>query len=753
MSPDTTPSPDKGTQDGPPESTGLGKLWRELKRRHVVRVAMVYAIVGWIVMQVAGLTFEGFGIPIWAFRFVMLMVILGFPISVVLAWAFELTPEGVKTTKTARVAHPDSHMDVSHAKKRSWLAYAVGAAVPTLIFAIFALIFYIRSDGDPELTSEDRSIAVLPFDNRSNREEDQFFTDGIHDDLLTQISRIKDIKTISRTSVMVYKGTTKNMKTIGEELGVKWLLEGGIQRGGEEIRINAQLIEASSDAHLWAEKYTRPLTVENIFEIQNEIVTLITDSLEAVISPEEKKQLEKLPTDNLAALEAYFKGKESRMKESRVGLEEAIIHFEEAISLDPDFALAQALLGQSILLHIPFSGLPIDQETAKAEPHILKALELDDKLGEAYATLGLLHEEQGDPDRAEVAYKKAIELNPNNTYAYEEYAEFLSNRVGPTPEVAALFQKAYELDPKHDLAYQRLRARFVVLGQLEEALELTKSWVTERPESPLPHRRLGNLYNSNLGRFDDAIVSFRNQLDLDPTAQNVNLGLSWCYARLGDTQKAIWWIDRYLETQQDPLLSGQMKSRKLKLAGDNEAKAQIVREALKQYPRDDELLYHLTDIELASGQTDTIRSLWEQAYPNFFEPSPEFEWSSRWIAKDVARVLIATGDREQANRLIRETVAVVNSVTPRISTLHFEAVMHAIVKDDRKALDAIRRFLNSGGSPYDLMLEDDLKCFESNPEYQTMAEKRKAELAIQLKRIREMEANGELPPIPDLPAN
>ncbi|MCZ6671505.1 MAG: hypothetical protein O7C75_01060 [Verrucomicrobia bacterium] len=326
MENETPPSPDKGSS-GPDQSTGLVKFWQELKRRHVVRVAMVYAIVGWLVIQVANATFEDFGIPIWAYRFVVLMVLLGFPISLVIAWAFELTPQGIKTTKTAHVDHPESHKDVSHARKRSWLAYAVGALFPTLIFGTLALFFYIRSGGGVQ-ESEDKSIAVLPFDNRSNREEDQFFTDGIHDDLLTQISRIRGIRTIARTSVMSYRDTTKRMKNIGEELGVKWLLEGGVQRGGDEIRINAQLIEVSNEGHIWAETYTRKLTAKNIFQIQSEISLAIADALEALLSPEEKERMEKLPTENLAALEAYFKGKDSRAMESRSGWEEAIIHSE-----------------------------------------------------------------------------------------------------------------------------------------------------------------------------------------------------------------------------------------------------------------------------------------------------------------------------------------------------------------------------------------------------------------------------------------
>jgi TolB-like protein len=458
MPQDNPTSPDKEPSTGKPQASGLGKFWQELKRRHVVRVAVVYAVAAWLIIQIAVATFPSLYIPQWALSLVIMCVILGFPVSLILAWAFELTPEGVKTTKTARVDHPESDKDASHAKKRSWLAYAVGAAVPTVIFSVLALFFYIRSGGDA-VVADDKSIAVLPFDNRSELKSDEFFTDGIHDDLLTQISRIRDIKTLSRTSVMAYKDTTKNMVTIGEELGVNWLLEGGVQRGGQQIRINVQLIDATNDAHLWAETYTRELTAENIFRIQSEIVTLIADSLKAVISPEEKERLEMLPTNNLEALEAYFRGMEGYVIRTTTSIENSIDHFEEAISLDPDFALAHLKLGASFIDQITHLGFSRDEGVAKAEPYVLKALELDDTLSEAYRVLGVLRRYQGDRAAAEIAHQKAIELDPNNPQAYDAYEILVRGKTGPTPRTADLMRKAYEADPKDSLAKGRLYCR------------------------------------------------------------------------------------------------------------------------------------------------------------------------------------------------------------------------------------------------------------------------------------------------------
>ncbi|MDA0348079.1 MAG: hypothetical protein O3C43_10070 [Verrucomicrobia bacterium] len=468
---DSTGSPQTGLSHR--QSSGLAAFWQELKRRKVMRVAITYAVVAWLIIQVASSTFGWFDIPAWAFRLVTLCVILGFPLAVIIAWAFELTPDGIKTTKHAREEQGEVPVSKTQERKRNWLTILYAAGLPTLIFGTLALFLYFRTDhsspalsssNGPQVEDLEKSIAVLPFDNRSNREEDLFFTDGIHDELLSQISRIRDIKTISRTSVMGYRGTTKSIPNIGEELQVNHILEGGVQRAGNQIRINVQLIEAAADRHLWAETYTRELTAENVFEIQSEITRTIAQALKAILSPAEAEQLEKLPTDNLAALEAYFRGKEKLEKRSRIDFAEAIHYFEEAISLDPKFAMAHAALARNILTDARFSGLPRDLQAAKAEPHILKALELDDTLSEAHLAVAGLKYFQGDNLAAERAFNRAIELDPNNPDALSEYAGFMGREhPDQSLEIAALYRQAYELDPKHELAQDRLAESFEAL--------------------------------------------------------------------------------------------------------------------------------------------------------------------------------------------------------------------------------------------------------------------------------------------------
>ena len=261
-------------------------LIAELKRRNVFRVGVAYAIVAWLLIEVSSVLLPTFKVPEWVFQAFVILVVLGFPLTLVIAWAFEMTPEGIK-----REAEVDRTESVRHSTGRKLDFAIIGLlAVAVVYFAVDKFVLQAEPE-QAEVVAEqvpaaepivrERSIAVLPFANRSANQEDAFFVDGIHDDILTHISRISALKVISRTSVMKYRDTTKNLMTIGEELGVATVLEGGVQRAGNQVRVNVQLIDAATDDHLWSDIYDRQLTAANIFAIQTEIATAIADALRA----------------------------------------------------------------------------------------------------------------------------------------------------------------------------------------------------------------------------------------------------------------------------------------------------------------------------------------------------------------------------------------------------------------------------------------------------------------------------------------
>ncbi len=301
----------------------MDNLFRELRRRNVVRVAGVYAVAGWVLVQIATTLEESMNLPAWFDGLVVALLIIGLPIALILAWAFELTPDGVVRTENV----PDGQsVTVDTGRK---LDYAIIAGIVVLGI----VIVMTRSDKDvleadstdvietaqQESTGVlpvalpdaplDKSIAVLPFENRSPNADDAFFAAGVHDDLLTHLSKIADMHVISRTSVMGFAGSDRKIPDIGRELGVATVMEGAVQRAGNRVRINVQLIDVATDNHIWAEIYDRDLTADNIFEIQSEITKAIASALNTVLSDSDEEELARRPTQNLAAYDAFVAGK------------------------------------------------------------------------------------------------------------------------------------------------------------------------------------------------------------------------------------------------------------------------------------------------------------------------------------------------------------------------------------------------------------------------------------------------------------
>ncbi|MDX1556995.1 MAG: hypothetical protein R3212_13270, partial [Xanthomonadales bacterium] len=334
---------------------------QELKRRNVFRVGIAYLIGAWLFTQVADVVLGVISAPDAAMRAVVAILALGFIPTVIFAWVYEMTPEGVK-----KASEIDAEQSITHQTGRK-------LDIATMIMVVSAVVFVVverylpgtdnrvtvetrpaaeQTTGEPSTPDEaDKAlpvtaIAVLPFANRSNEADDLYFTDGIHDDLLTQLAKIHDLTVISRTSVMEYRDTSKNMKEIGTELGVGTILEGGVQKVGDRVRINAQLIEVATDRHLWAETFDRELTAENVFELQSEIARNIVQAVSGELTPEEASQLAEIPTHSFAAYDAYLRGMEiiNGANYARTEEEAALPHFLRAVELDPNYAEAHAEL-------------------------------------------------------------------------------------------------------------------------------------------------------------------------------------------------------------------------------------------------------------------------------------------------------------------------------------------------------------------------------------------------------------------------
>jgi len=509
-------------------------LITELKRRNVFKVGAAYLVGSWLMIQVVDILLDNIGAPAWVLQTLFVVLGVGFFITLFFAWAFELTPEGVK--READVDRSQSITPQTGKKLNNTILVLMALAIVYLLFDKFSAPAQPGSDpfsqqtsdqathpdekrtltpieAEPEITRQ--SIAVLPFDNRSNREEDQFFTDGIHDDLLTTLAKIGSMKVISRTSVMEYRSTTKKIPEIATELGVTNILEGGIQRSGDQVRINVQLIDAETDEHLWAEIFDRELTAQNLFAIQSEISKAIADALKATLTDQEEQQINRRPTENLVAYNAYMLARQLLPKRTSSALHQARDEFERAVKLDPDFALAWVGIADSAMLQGDYSTLDFDESLMIMQSAIDRALEIDPQLGEAHASQGQLYAMQNRWSQAENSYRRAIELSPNYATAFHWYANFLSDKPSRLHDALVAIETASELDPLSIII--RLSRGWVLqnLGDFDEATAVYIGVTEMNPDFARAFAQLAFMSSDELGRFDEAYKWIIQSLAID----------------------------------------------------------------------------------------------------------------------------------------------------------------------------------------------------------------------------------------------
>src|SRR5438132_488555 len=359
----------------------IDNFFAELKRRNVYKVAVAYAIVGWLLVQVATQVFPFLEIPNWVVRLVIALVMIGFPIALVIAWAFELTPEGIKRTEDVDLA-----ASARQPRKHAWiLIVIVGAALSVGLFFIGR--YTARNTAGAARTElPAKSIAVLPFDNLSRDPDNAFFAEGVQDEILTRLAKVADLKVISRTSTQRFKSAPSDLREIAKQLGMMHILEGSVQKANDQVRVNVQLINALTDAHLWADTYDRKLI--DIFSVESEIAKTIADTLQARLTGSEKQMMAAQPTSDTTAYELYHKGRSLWEKRSGDNIPKAIAFYEQAIARDPNYALAYAGLADTYILLPYYAGADRRDTSPKAKEAALKALRLDPNLAEAHLALG-----------------------------------------------------------------------------------------------------------------------------------------------------------------------------------------------------------------------------------------------------------------------------------------------------------------------------------------------------------------------------
>ena len=456
-------------------------FFAELRRRNVYKVAVAYAVVAWLLIQVATQVFPFFEIPNWAVRLVVLLLALGFPIALVLAWAFELTPEGIK--RAAEVA-PDASITSRTGRKLAGITVALALVAAALFGMRFPAFHRLDGEGEghvaaPETAAiPEKSIAVLPFENLSEEKANAYFAEGIQDEILTRLSKIADLKVISRTSTLRYKSAPDNLSVIARQLGVAHILEGSVQRSGDAIRVNVQLITAANDSHLWAETYDR--TVTNLFGVESDIAQKIAGSLEAKLTGREKKEIASVGTRSPEAYDAYLRALALLNEQGIAPIENAISYLHSAVSLDPQYAAAWAQLGIAESQKSGYEHTPAQLERARQAAE--KAVELQPDSGETHASLATyyyygLH----DLGRALAEMERAQQLSPNNASVIF-YIGLIKRRQGHLDEAIEFMQQAAALDPRNPDIWGNLSGSYRGKRDFTKALELVNRALALSPD-------------------------------------------------------------------------------------------------------------------------------------------------------------------------------------------------------------------------------------------------------------------------------
>jgi TolB-like protein/Flp pilus assembly protein TadD len=516
-------------------------FFTELKRRSVYKVAIAYAVVAWLLMQVASQIFPFFEIPNWAVRLVVLLLIIGFPIALIIAWAFELTPEGIKRTELA------DELPKEPGRSRAWIYVVIIGALLSL--GVFFLGRYKVSTGaarqSETATVSQKSIAVLPFENLSDEKANAYFADGIQEEILTRLSKIADLKVISRTSTQQFQSKPANLSEIARQLGVANILEGSVQRSADQVRVNVQLIKAATDSHLWADTFDRKLT--DIFSVESDIAKAVADTLQVKLNGAERSAIAARPTENSKAHELYLKGRYFFGKREADNLKRAIDYFNQAVAKDPNYALAYAGLADSYALLPEYSGEPPADALHQARLAAEKALSIDDKLAEAHVSRGLLFTEDYNLKEAKQEFERAIELNPNDADAHYFLAFLVLAPLGDTDQAIAEMNRAVELDPFSVLMNSRLALCYYFARRYPEAIAQLRKTTELDPASVEPQVILGEV-NEVSGDRQQAITEYQRAYDLNPhSGRPAPDILARVYALKGERAEALQQIDQVRE--------------------------------------------------------------------------------------------------------------------------------------------------------------------------------------------------------------
>ena len=549
-------------------------FFAELKRRNVYKVAIAYAVIAWLLIQAGSILFPTFEAPGWVMKVFVTVVAAGFVIALIVAWAFEMTPQGMKRTEDLA---PDEF--IPQWSKRKFLALIVTLAV--VAAGLLAFQVWRTQRASPAAIAPEKSIAVLPFENRSEDKANAYFAEGVQDEILTRLSKIADLKVTSRTSTQHYKSVPENLAEIAKQLGVAHILEGSVQKSGDAVRVNVQLIKAANDSQVWAETFDRKLT--DIFSVESDVAKAIADQLRAHITRQEEQVIAAKPTKNIEAYDAYLRGRYFWNKRTSDGIKHAIEHFQQSIERDPDFALGHAGLADSYIA-LTFYNFAAPHETMpKAKESAIKALALDDTLAEAHASLAhILMNYDWNWSAAEKEFKRSIELKPDYATAHEWYAIHYLTATGRFEEAVQEMKRALELEPASLVMNTFMGATLYYAGRYDEAIDQCRRTIEMDPNFAVAHWHLGLAYEQRQV-LDAATEEFKKAISLSAGSPLMKAALGRAYAKSQKKHEANEMLNELSELSKQQYVSAYEVATIYVALGNNEQAFQLLEQAYGEH--------------------------------------------------------------------------------------------------------------------------------------------------------------------------
>ena len=652
----------------------MSGFFEELRRRKVYRVAAAYIIAAGFIIQIASAIFPAWELPNWTFRFLVTLLLIGFPTALILAWAFDVTPQGIRATKAPAAE--------THLRRNIIILAATG-----VIVSIAAGFFLLPRASAGKI---DKSIAVLPFENLSDEKENAYFADGIQDDILTNLAKIGDLKVISRTSVMPYRGSgVRNARDIGKALGVATLLEGSVRRIGNRVRVNVQLINANNDEHIWAEDYDRDLT--DVFAIQTDLAGRIASALQAKLSPNEKARLDHRPTQNpdayLLFVQAHDYASQREMFNDTSLKAEPL--FEQAIKLDPNFALAFAGLSmvESWLYH---TSDPVAARREKARLNADEALRLQPDLPEGHLALGFsYYYGNRDYERALAEFEIARRGLPNESQAYLAIGS-IQRRQGKWSESNANLEKAATLDPKNTNVLMNLCYSYMAQRDFEAANKTVDRLIATSPQSFEARALKGFIalqLKGDLGTAEKVFSSIPSESDPGLTT----LARFWILRLKRNFPEALQVLQQFHgeilhETSTAPAPKAYLEAEIYLFQGD-EAKARTALEHARVVS--EQLLREAPEDAARHGQHGLILAALGQKQEAIAEgkravellPESEDAFDGPQVTATLAQIYAWTGEFDEAFRPLDHLLVVPNGLT--VPMLKLDPAWDALRKDPR----------------------------------------------------------------------